>query len=244
MATTPTAPSAAAALADGYVLPAPPRGRAELVVEPERAPAAGIDALRAAGSRMQVLLECQQQFFGELQQALAEVDASVHEETRARIKRQVQQLGEILAWCEAVQQDLVRESAHAAAGHEPIDLDAAIREAAQRHADEAPVLVGAGTAGTWWGPRAAFAQLLDLALRVASCRAGGGSVQVEVLASEGARALRFLGLGEPRGTLPDGLVSRFRSAVEALQVEVLPDELGPGGTGLLLRLPEPVGQPG
>lgn len=232
-------PAAAPHATAGYVLPPAPRGRSPLLIEPEPiAPVAVAElaALRSAGSRMQALLECQQQFFSELRQALAETEAAVHEETRVRIIRQVAQLGEILDWCEAVQGDLVLESRRAAMGWQAVDLAAALRQAAERHETATPVLLIGQSSMPWWGRREDLDRLLTLALRVVSERIGGsGSIHVELGDSEHGHNLRVLGLGEPCPVASEQLIGSFRAAAAAARAVVSPDALGVGGSGFVLR---------
>lgn len=231
----------------GYVLPSAPRGRSTLVIDPEDRQAATDserNALCAAGSRMQALLECQQQFFGELRLALAETGASVHEEPRARIMRHVAQLGEILEWCEAVQADLMLESQRAAMGWQAVELGEALHEAAARQEAQAEVsvLVSGHASSTWWGKPAELDRALGLALQIVTARIGGtGSIQVELGEGEQGHTIRVLGLGEPRPIGCETLVRSFRAAAAAIGAKVAPDALGVGGSGFLLRLPTAAG---
>lgn len=240
---SPTVPQTIQTTPAGYVLPAPPRGRATLLVSrpgAEADDALELAALRATGNRMQVLIECQQQFFAELRAVLAEVDGGVHDEPRARIKRQVAQVGEILDWCDRVQDDLLAESQRAAAGCEPVDLAAALQEAAAGGREELlPTIHVAGQAPTpWWGSRRQLAQALHLALQVVAARIGGaGALQLELCERDAEHTIRVLGLGEPREFADAAMGRDFRAAVEAVGITVSPDELGAGGSGLLLHLP-------
>lgn len=69
-------------------------------------------------------------------------------------------------------------------------------------------------------------------------RTGGLGLRcVEVAAMQGAAMVRIFSRGEPQGDLDQDVVDLFRRAVEKVGATVLPDELGPGGAGFVLRLP-------
>jgi hypothetical protein len=199
----------------------------------------GPDGLRRLGSRVLALLECQERFLEELRTSLQELDASVHEESRARIKAQLRTLAEIVDWTEMVHSDLVLEGRHAKAGQAPLDLLWVVHRVAAAWAPNGPeVAIHGRTDRPCWGNEASLAELVRLAFELVALRAGEGqAIQVEIGEHGGRLGLRVFSAGGPEPIADPGLVERFRRAVERTGAAVEPDALGPGGAGLVLRLP-------
>lgn len=195
------------------------------------------DGLRRLGSRVLSLLECQERFLEELRMSLADTDASVHEESRARIKGQLRTFGEILDWCEMVHRDLVLEGRHAKAGQAPLDLLWVVhRVAASLSGIE--VEIQGRTNRPCWGDEAALGELVRLAIELVARRSGDGHpVRVEIGEHDERLGVRVFSLGGPQQFSAPELVERFRAAVDQTGASVEPDPLGPGAPGLVVRLP-------
>lgn len=236
--------------APSFVLPKPPRERLEVVTR-EPLPTswraglhAGSEAVAALGARLQSLVECQERFLGEMRATLGEMDTSVHEETRARLKGQIHTLDEILDWSQAVHADLALECRRAHAGYQVIDLSSVCQlvaaEFSSNH-DGAVVGVLGATTRAWCGEVGRLADLLEAALALVFCRTGGrAAIAIEVGENGGWQNVRIVGGGEPGEIDEPGLVSRFRRLARDLAVDVLSDEFGSGGTSIVLRIPNPV----
>lgn len=235
--------------AAGFVLPKPPRPHGDLRIDTHatgerpallRRVAA---ALPLAGARWLQLLECQDLFLAELRAALRAMDETVGEESRARMKARLRGIGEVLDWCETVQADLQLEGRRAAAGEQVVELrglcdDVAHDLAAGTASVPVPVEVHGCASSALWGLPVALANAVTLAVEVAAERIGGqGSVAIEVEEDDLGPHLRVRGLGDPIAQPKAMLVDRFRQAAAAASVAVLPDALGAGGTGMVLRFP-------
>jgi hypothetical protein len=99
----------------GYVLPAPPRTRREVVVvpEPER-PSSLLQrtaASRALGERFHLQAECLQQCLREVRERLAQLDVAIAEDSRAQLKGAVREIDSVVDWCDAIQDHMVSPSA-------------------------------------------------------------------------------------------------------------------------------------
>lgn len=222
-----------------FVLPgrpkAPPavlmagKGPSPRWLEHERAAVA-----RDLGEHFLLLAESQRQLLGELRAELEQCDQAVGDAPRARLKGVLQQALAVLEWCDATSDECAQQARAAVAGWRPIDLLAAAQEALAAHG--APVGHATGM-GTWWGDGERLQVCLLAALRLVAERSGGGAVQVEVATDAEGVFLRVVGAGEPAEDVEPESVVAFREAAESLGARVLPDRLGPGGTGLVLRLP-------
>lgn len=228
--------------ATGYVLPKPGRGGNELVLP------AGPSALqrhreaevaKAIGSRVSALAECQQQFLSELRSCLEDVEDTVAEAGRARLRTQVRSALSVLEWCDAVQADLKGEAEWAGQGLQPIELIGFCADVAGRWSTGAtPVHVGGACNRPWWGDAGLLAETLEAALAVVADRSrGAGSIAIEVEVGGSVANVRVAGSGEPSDEVDPALVRVFRQNVERLGAAVAPDSLGPGGTGIVLVLP-------
>ncbi|GAB4147401.1 MAG: hypothetical protein Fur0037_15560 [Planctomycetota bacterium] len=227
-----------------YVLPKAPRERASLFVDKSGQDAPGGVLARAdlasLGRRMSLQVECQQQLLSEARTALAEIDANLHEDTKARIKARLARVAEVLDFCDAAEADLLAETRLLAAGKEPLDLGAAVEEAAAAFEARSDRRVfRSGDAPTpFWASRSEFARLLESSLDLVSARTSEpGPIGVEIEEQDGRARIRFLGIGEPRDLQDSGTVAPFRRLVARLGIRVAPDRLGPGGTGFVLLLP-------
>jgi hypothetical protein len=190
---------------------------------------------------MVALLECQERFLAEMRTLLGDLDEMVPDESRARIKAQLRTLGEVLDWSEAVQGDLLQESRWAAAGFEPTDLVALCAEAAARHRESHPqcsVTVLGTARRPVWASVPALTALLELTLSLVSERVREGSGLIfEVGEAPDSASVRCVGAGDPVHFDDPELVGSFLRAVSWAGVRIEPDELGPGGAGLVIRLP-------
>lgn len=233
-----------------FVLPKPPRERGDVVTR-EPLPAswraglhAGAEAVAAFSGRLQSLVECQERFLGEMRATLAEMDTSVHEETRARLKGQVRTLTEILDWSQAVHADLAAECRRAHAGHQVVDVASICRLVAAEfpvgHDGTAVAVLGAASK-SWCGCVARLADLLEAAVSLVHCRVGGrAGITIEIGENGGWLNIRVVSPGEPGEIDEPELVTRFRLLAREVSATVLSDEFGSGGTSLVVRIPNPV----
>jgi hypothetical protein len=244
---TETVPANEAADETEFVLPKPPRHAAPLLVggaEAGGSPTAlrrAAAGLAAAGGRIQVLLECQDRFLGEMRAALREMDDSLHEESRARLKAKVRSLVEILDWCEAVQVDLLLEGRRASWNQQLVDLRALCDDAAHdlrgARGELAVEIHGDCPTGVW-AELPLLGDVIRGAFEVVADRIGGqGQVAVELQEQDGGPSVWVRGTGAPTSAQDPVALERFRSAAAAAGVRVAPDALGPGGTGLILEVP-------
>lgn len=227
-----------------YVLPAPPRGGAEVVVVAPRRDVTAVlrrggEVARTLGDRFLALAESQQLFLEELRDRLDQLDGAIAETPRALLKGAVRETLAVLDWCDTVQADLVAESRQAARGAEPIDVAALCREvAAGVHLDDQPVVVVGRQDAPWWGDAAALADVVRLGLGLVAERTQGhGARSLEIAEAPGAVRLWLASHGEPGDGVEPDSVERFRAAVQRLGATVRPDALGPGSSGLVIELP-------
>lgn len=226
----------------GYVFPAPPRATGELIVtrdrlaDPQRATAT---TARAFGTRMQSQAESLELLFGELRSRIDVLDASIADASAAQLKGAVRQLGEVLEWCEAVQQDLRDEAAAAVAGREPVDLGELCRRQAANAALTVAIDVCADDDVVCWAGRAECAVLIDRAIALVHARGGAAApIRVDVSWQDQAACVAIRGLGDAVvDELPEGLAEAFRSMADFVGATVTPDDRGPRVAGLALRLP-------
>lgn len=229
--------------ASEYVLPAPPRvGNEVVVVSTRPQPLVGMrrsgEVARAIGDRVLALAECQQQFFAELRGRLVTLDDAIAEDSRAQLKGAVRDVMQVLEWCEAIQSDLRADGQLAAAGAEPLDLADLCHEVAAHFAPHEAVVVSGQCPGTWWGNARALAEVLHQALLLVAERTGGvGTRLLEVGGQPDHPTIRVVSYGEPVDGIDSAVVRNFRQVAAMLGAKVVPDALGPGGSGLLLLLP-------
>ena len=235
--------------ASPYVLPALRRGTGDFIVLPTRSGAGlerGARVARSLGGRFQAFADCQQQFLAEMRLRLQALDTAIAEDSRAQLKGAVRGALDVLDWCDVVQGDLQTESAWAASGFEPVDVNEIVQAvAAEAGTADNDVRVGGHLGRSWWGDAALLAEVVRQGLALVAERTGGlGSRRIEVGSVDGGAWVRIAGSGEPTDG-PDGVaVQRFRQVVERLGARVVPDALGPGGAGLVLLLPgSPAGDP-
>jgi hypothetical protein len=78
-----------------------------------------------------------------------------------------------------------------------------------------------------------------LAIELVAERTGGrGAIAVECSVEEDGPRVRARGIGDPAGDVPGPLAHAFRQALAAATATASPDDLGMGGTGLVLRFPD------
>ncbi|HEB52579.1 MAG TPA: hypothetical protein ENI87_04905 [bacterium] len=225
---------------DNYVLPSPPRGQAELLVADGASTAVGVASTaavaRAFGERLEVKAQCMGGFLTELRDRLERLDAAIAEDSRAQLKGAVRELGHVVDWCDAVRAELADEGAMARSGREPIDLGQFCEQLATRlQATTEPISVRTVGTVTVWCERGALAHLLERALAVVWARTGGVGLRcLGVAAPDGTPQLRVWSRGEPTGDVDAELVDALRNVATKVGARILPDELGPGGAGLLL----------
>ena len=225
-----------------YVLPARPSGQSLLVTKPLTADPSSVTAgavARRLGQRFSTQAESLELLLTEVRERLANLDALMVEGSRAQLKGAVRDVVNVVDWCDALQADLAGETDKAAQGLEPIDLvDLCRQQATSLQGPDDPITVSVKNHVIYWGDQAKLANLIQNGLMLVSERTGGLGLRcVEVAAIQGASLVRIFSRGEPQGDLDPDVVDLFRRAVEKVGATVVPDELGPGGAGLVLRLP-------
>ncbi|MFY9342895.1 MAG: hypothetical protein WAT39_10420 [Planctomycetota bacterium] len=229
--------------ASEYVLPTPPAKAAEVVVVARRRDVGatlrrGGDVARQLGERFLLLAESHQILAAEVRSRLQALDGAIADASRAQLKGALREAAAVLDWCDTVDTDMVREGRLAAAGHEPIDIaELCTMVAAERQADGPPILVS-GQAGPWWGASATLAEVVGLALDLVAERSqGSGAIAVEVAALGGRTTIAVRAGNSGSEQVDPEVIGRFRRAAAELGAAVHPDASGPGGAGLVLRLP-------
>lgn len=226
-----------------YVLPSPPRGHRDQLVTEEVAaatpPGATAEVARAIGARFHVQAESLDMFLGELRNRLEKLDMAIAEDSRAQLKGAVREIGHVVDWCESVQRELLSESARAEGGEEPIDLAALCEQiAGSRQEMTNPISVVASSNAICWGERGRIAHVLHKALDLVWARTSQRGLRcLEVDWQDAVPCVRVRSRGEPTDDIDPEFVDAFREAARSAGVAVVPDELGPGGAGFVLRLP-------
>lgn len=226
-----------------YVLPAPPRSLRVPLTPPRAGATAGAaerggGVAAAIGGRLLVQVESLAGLLTEVQDKLQRLDAAIAEDSRAQLKGGVRQVGEVVEWCAALQQSLAVEAARAAAGEEPVDLSALCQQVVAAGEAAEPIHVIATRPVVCWAQRAPMRRLLEAALALVAARTGGRGLRcLEIDWRDDVPVLRVRSQGEPGGELAPEVVATFRDAVERAGAQVVPDEHGPGGAGLVLRFP-------
>jgi hypothetical protein len=229
----------------GYVLPNRPRqaGGAFVVTSHDAIPASlhrhTGEVAKRIGERVLLLAECQQQFLGELRTGLRELEGGVVDDARIKLQASIRSAITVLDWCDALQQDLLGEGQRAAHGWQPIDLAEFCADVASECGVNGITVVATGElAQPWWGDAGQLAEVLRTGIGVVAERsAGPGAVLVEISGTSDAPRIRVAGTGDPAGEVEEASIRQFRDAVGRLGAKVVPDGLGPGGTGLILQLP-------
>ena len=225
-----------------YILPAPPRGAGMLTVEQEAATprysqSAGV--ARAIGERFQVTAQSLEILLSELRDRVQQLDLAIAEDTRAQLKGAVREISNVLDWCDSAGAEMATDSAKAATGLEPIDVvDMCNQLSAGQPEEAAPIAVVARNDVTCWANRAELSHVLHQALALVFARTGGQGLRcLEAGWRDHAPSIRVYGRGEPVDDIDPELVEGFRRAVAGTGITVVPDDLGPGGAGMVLRLP-------
>jgi len=226
-----------------YVLPAPPRGhRDQLVTDGEPSPllqGSTSEVARAIGARFHVQADSLDLFLTELRDRLEQLDGAIAEDSRAQLKGAVREIGNVVEWCQAVQRELATESQRAENGEEPIDLVGLCEQiATSRQEMTEPISVVPRQAASCWGERGRIAHVLHRALDLVWARTSQRGLRcLEVDWQDAVPCVRVRSRGEPTDELDPDLVDAFRAAASSAGVAVVPDEQGPGGAGMVLRLP-------
>jgi len=226
-----------------YVLPAAPRVVGEIVVvPPARLPLSelrrGGEVARALGDCFLTHAECLQHFLAEIRTRLVSLDSALAEDSRAQLRGALHDVLSVLEWCDAVQSELQQDCGRAAARAEPIDVVDLCRLVAASSGPADLVQVSGQLPTTWWGEARTLAKALELGLALVAERAGGSGCRfVEVYAEATHPRIRIASSGDPQEEVDRDAVRRFRQAVAQVGARVLPDAIGPGGSGLVIELP-------
>ena len=224
-----------------YVLPAPPRGFDLLVMDGgESSPLLGAGAIASAlGQRFQSQAQSLDLLLTEMRGQLERLDGVIAEASPAQLKGAVRDVVRVVDWCDALRLDLADESAKAVDGLQPIDLLALCEQQAnalQGLVD--PITVLPSQQVVYWGDRNRLTILIEKALELVWARTGGQGLRcIEIGSEAGVPSIRVCSHGEPTKAIDRDVVDAFREAVDYVAATVAPDELGPGGAGIMLRLP-------
>jgi len=242
-AETPQTSLTSTARAVDYVLPHPPRGPGEVLVQRESSAAVpGLlwpVAARNLACHLEGLAGSQQQLLGELQAQLAQSDAGIATEPRVRLKAELHTCAQITAWLAAAQEESALTAARLAQGQLPLDLlECAEFAAAHCTLPRARVQTLGDSGRPWWGVPTALQDLLAASLAAVAERTQGASA-LAVLVDGGARVPTVVvrGRGALAEDLDPGTIQRVRQAAARVGATVHPDEDLPGCSGLVLRLP-------
>jgi len=228
-------------VASSYVLPAPPRGLDLLVVKPEGVsppPSMGT-GIAALGNRFQMQAQSLGLLLTEIRTQLEHLDGAVEGHSREQLKGAVRDVMRVVDWCDELRLDLDDEGGKAAEGLQPIDLASLCEEQANALQEPAaPIAVLPSKPLVYWGDRNRMEHVLKKALELVGARTRGQGLRcVEVVSGEAVPSIRVRSHGEPAKEIDPEVVAAFREAVDYVGATVVPDELGPGGAGLMLRLP-------
>jgi hypothetical protein len=101
-----------------------------------------------------------------------------------------------------------------------------------------PITVLPSQQVVYWGDRNRLTILIEKALELVWARTGGQGLRcIEIGSEAGVPSIRVCSHGEPTKAIDRDVVDAFREAVDYVAATVAPDELGPGGAGIMLRLP-------
>ncbi|MFT6081066.1 MAG: hypothetical protein ACJAQZ_003134 [Planctomycetota bacterium] len=224
-----------------YVLPAPPRGYDLLVTDGGKpSPLLSAGAIASAlGQRFQSQAQSMDLLLIEVRGRLEQLDGAIAEDSRAQLKGAVRDVVRVVDWCDALRKELDAESSKAVEGLEPIDLvDLCEQQANALQGLTDPIAVLSSKQVVYWGDRNKLAFLMQKALKLVWARTGGQGLRcIEVSSEEGVPSIRVCSRGEPAREIDPDVVDAFREAVDYVGAAVVPDELGPGGAGLMLCLP-------
>jgi len=225
-----------------YVLPAPPRGKGLLTVGAESEGGSLFQAgvvSRAIGERVQVMAQSMDLLLLEVRERVNQLDGAIAEDSRAQLKGAVREISKVLDWCDAAREELAGDSDKAIAGLEPIDVvDLCNQLAAKQEGLTDPIAVLARNQVTWWGNRGQLAHVIQKALALVWARTGGQGLRcIENEWRDTTACIRVCSRGEPVDEIDTTIVDDFRNAVEGAGIVVVPDDLGPGGAGLVMQLP-------
>lgn len=225
-----------------YVLPTPPRAKNLLTVgEETEAPSpyqAGTIA-RAFGERFQVTAQSLEMLLLEVRDRVHLLDQAIAEDTRAQLKGAVREIAKVLDWCDATCTELATDSSKAVDGFEPIDVVELCNHISATHEGLTdPIAVIARNDLRCWANRGQLRHVVQKALAVVWARTGGQGLRcLETEWRDTTPTIRVCSRGEPTRGIGPSLVEDFRLAVETAGITVVPDDLGPGGAGLVLMLP-------
>lgn len=226
-----------------YVMPAPPRTQAPLVLESEGHESAlllhSAAVSRMLGERFHVQAESLHVLLAEMRDRLERLDGAMADDSRAQLKGAVRELVRVVDWCDSLQGELALESTRAASGLEPIDLVwLCQQQAAKLEGPTDPISVVVHRDVTCWGERALLAHLVQKALSLVWARTGGRGMRcLELECRDGVPSLHICSRGEPVAEIDPDVVDRFRAAADKAGVTVVPDMLGTGGAGFVMRFP-------
>ncbi len=224
---------------NGATLPVPDMPTSVLQVSR----AGGEQTLAEFADTYRPLLQSVERFFQEAGWVLDEIEEAGEEGVRARLKSRVRVARDIMSWIQCVLDDMNDELCGAAAGLVPVDLQTLMQEAQLQVESFFPgVRISVSAAHqdmTCTGRATALAQACFLTLVLTAHRIGGeGAITVEPGSEDGCLTYRILGLGEPAPVEAPEAMARLRQlVVEQHGGSILPDAMGPFGTGLVLSLP-------
>ena len=203
----------------------------------------GLKALRGAGQRLAPKLSSLDGLFAEISRSLDDVDEAAREGTLARLHSRIRVAGEILGWLRATADDLQNEVDGMVGGFQAVDVYDLLSEVQGQVESFFPELrvnvAPADGEPTCWGRATDLTEGLFLAIVLTAHRIGGkGAVNVEAQSKGENVVVRILGLGEPAKVRAPQETIRLREIfVGQHRGRIVPDSMGPFGTGVVLELP-------
>ncbi len=205
--------------------------------------AGGQQALTDSGERVAPKMESLGTLLGELDTALNDLEEAVQEGIQARLGGRLKVAREISDWIRATAEDVTLDVEGMSGGFQSVDLFELVHEIHGQVETFFPELcinlTPAEGDSHCWARATDLSEALFIAMAITSHRISGrGSINIEVVGSPEEARVRMLGLGEPVPVAAGEEMGRFRQIlVEEHGGRIVPDALGPGGTGLIIALP-------
>jgi hypothetical protein len=203
----------------------------------------GESALREGADRLALRLQSLQRFFAEILPGLDDLEEEVVEGSRARLTGRLRVIRDIVDWMQATGRDLEVELDGMAAGFRLVDAEELCQEIQGQVESFFPNLrvnvAAVDQPALCWGRATELAEGFFLAAVLTAHRIGGnGSVNFQFNSVDERLVVRVLGLGEPTQLAAPEPTRRFREImVTHHRGHVVPDSMGPFGTGLVIELP-------
>ena len=205
--------------------------------------AGGQQALTESGRRVAPKLQSLEKLLGELATALDDLEEAAQEGMQARLAGRLKVAREISEWMRSTVEDVHEDVDGMSGGFQSVDLFELVHEIHSQVESFFPDLrinlTPAEGDAHCWGRTTDLSEALFAAMAITSHRISGrGSINIQVVGTPEEARVRMLGLGEPAPVAAAEEMGRIRRIlVDEHGGRIVPDALGPGGTGLILALP-------